>query len=281
VYCQLGPTSGTTIRRREVWLPDEVASQVRARLAVLEREGHAVDHVTFVPDGEPTLDASLGETLRALGRIPAPLAVITNASLLSRADVREALSHAAWVSIKVDAADEATWRRVNRPDSGLRFHEVVAGMKQLAADFAGTLVTETMLVAGLNDDAASVAGVAALISALGPETAYLAVPTRPAAERWVRPPDEPTLARAFAQFEEAGVPAELLVGYPEPAFVETDDVEASLLRITAVHPMRAVEVDDLLARSHATRDRVERLVQDGLLRRVEYEGQTFYVRVLA
>jgi hypothetical protein len=36
---------------------------VRRRLELLASRGERVDYVTFVPDGEPTLDASLGREM--------------------------------------------------------------------------------------------------------------------------------------------------------------------------------------------------------------------------
>jgi hypothetical protein len=48
-----------------------------------------------------------------------PVAVITNGSLLWREDVREDLSGADWVSVKVDTVDEETWRAIDRPHGGL------------------------------------------------------------------------------------------------------------------------------------------------------------------
>jgi len=40
-----------------------------------------IDYLTFVPDGEPTLDISIGEEIVLLKQIGIPIAVITNASL--------------------------------------------------------------------------------------------------------------------------------------------------------------------------------------------------------
>jgi wyosine [tRNA(Phe)-imidazoG37] synthetase (radical SAM superfamily) len=281
VYCQVGPTEQTTVERRTFVPSQAMAEKIRARLEDLASRGERVDYVTFVPDGEPTLDVELGPTLAALQDVPVPLAVISNASLLSDPQVRRALAGAAWVSLKVDAADAETWRRINRPDPRLRFDDLVEGARRFAEEYQGTLVTETMLVDGINDEPSRLEAIAARVAELRPQRAYLGLPTRPASESWVRTPDEETVARAFAIFEAQGLQTEVLAGYPEPDFPATDDVAGSLLRITAVHPMRRIEVEQLVRDSGASWATVESLLRDGALREVEHEGEAFYVRRLS
>ena len=57
----------------------------------------------------------LGEMIDGLRPLGLPIAVISNGSLVGRADVREALARADWVSLKVDTVDDAVWQRINRP----------------------------------------------------------------------------------------------------------------------------------------------------------------------
>ncbi len=92
-----------------------------------------IDFLTFVPDGEPTLDFGLGETIRLLRPLGIDIAVITNGSLLWRDDVREGLDDADWVSVKVDAAENAVWRHVNRPHPDLDFGTVREGIARFVA----------------------------------------------------------------------------------------------------------------------------------------------------
>lgn len=278
VYCQLGPTPAPTIERRAFHAPEVVAAAVRARVEALRARGEAIDHVTFVPDGEPTLDAGLGRTIELLAPLGLPIAVMTNASLLWREDVRRDLARADWVSLKVDAVDDDVWRRHNRPAPGLALADVLAGMRALAAGFEGTLVTETMLVRGLNDRDEAIAATAEVVAALAPHTAYLGVPTRPPGEPWVEPPDEAALVGAYTRFASRVARVELLTGYAPPELASTGDAAAELLAITAVHPLREVEVEALLARAGAGRDVVDELVRAGRLRAVDHLAQRFYVR---
>jgi len=278
VYCQVGRTTAMELERRPIYPPQVIADDVATKLESARRQGEDADYITFVPDGEPTLDVNLGLELELLRPLGVPLAVITNSSLISREDVRAELARADWVSLKVDAVDEEAWRRVNRPHGKLRLNAMLDGMRAFAADFNGTLATETMLVRGLNDEPADIARVAAFLTELRPATAYLSVPTRPPAEGTVEPPSEETLARAYDAFVAAGLATELLIGYPGDPFAFTGDVEEDLLSITAVHPMREEAVAELLAKAGAEWAAVERLLDAGLLAAVEFGGRKFYVR---
>jgi wyosine [tRNA(Phe)-imidazoG37] synthetase (radical SAM superfamily) len=159
--------------------------------------GVTIDYLTFVPDGEPTLDIHLGHEIDLLKSLGLPIAVITNTSLIWQPDVRADLCKADWVSHKVDTVTEAIWRRINRPHRALSLEAILDGALKFAAAFTGEMVTETMLVAGVNDAPSPIEEVAHFVSRLQPATAYLAIPTRPPAETWVRPPDEATLDNAF------------------------------------------------------------------------------------
>lgn len=278
VYCQVGRTTAMALERRAFFPPGEIYKAARAKVDAARWHGESIDYLTFVPDGEPTLDVNLGRELDLLRPLGVKLAVITNSSLLGREDVRADLARADWVSVKVDAVDGETWRRVNRPHGRLRLGDVLEGVCAFVKTFKGTLATETMLVRGVNDEPERIGEVADFVAVLGPSVAYLSVPTRPPAERTVRPPDEETVARAYDAFTSRGLRTELLLGYPGDAFAFTGNVEDDLLSITAVHPMREEAVAALLAKAGAFPEVVEKLVADGALAAVEFGGKKFYVR---
>ncbi|HEX9725267.1 MAG TPA: radical SAM protein [Vicinamibacteria bacterium] len=134
VYCQVGPTPATEIEPRTRWPSGMVIDVVARHVQKLRERGERIDFLTFVPDGEPTLDADLGEEMDGLRALDIPIAVISNGSLVWREDVRAALGKADWVSLKVDAADESTWRKVNRPYASLGMSTILEGMIQFAAE---------------------------------------------------------------------------------------------------------------------------------------------------
>lgn len=281
VYCQLGRTHPMQVERHSHYAPDAVAEAVQAQLTPARAAGQRVDYITFVADGEPTLDVHLGEAIARLKPLGVPIAMISNASLVWREDVRRDLALADWVSLKADAFDEQTWRKIDRPHGSLHLEAIHEGMAAFAADYDGYLATETMLVSNLNDGDTHLERLAAFIATLSPAAAYLSIPTRPPAEPWVRAPDEVSLQHAYHIYSERLEKVEYLIGYEGDAFASTGNAEQDLLSITAVHPMRAEAVIALLARTGDRWDLVEDLVRRGALRAVAHGGHTYYVRKLA
>ena len=280
VYCQLGRTTGMQVKRQTFYRPGELLRDVEEKVRSARGAGEAIDYLTFVPDGEPTLDLGLGRAIELLRPLGIKIAVLTNASLLWREDVREELMRADWVSLKVDSTTEDIWRRINRPHRALQLASILDGMLEFASAYEGELATETMLVEGLNDGEDHLREVADFLAELRPARAYLAVPTRPPAEEWVRPPVEGVINRAYQILSERLDDVEYLIGYEGNAFAFTGDAEEDLLSITAVHPMREEAVREFLARARADWSIVRKLLERGQLVETEYRGRNFYLRKL-
>jgi wyosine [tRNA(Phe)-imidazoG37] synthetase (radical SAM superfamily) len=276
VYCQLGRTSRLVISRRAFYAQDEVLADVRLKLDAARSSGQAVDYLTFVPDGEPTLDLNLGPLIERLRPLGIPTAVISNGALLWREDVREALGRADWVSLSVDAVAEDVWRRANRPHRRLDLDDVLGGMLAFARGYRGCLATHTMLVADVNDRPGHLAELAAFLAELDPAVAYLAVPTRPPAEPWVVPPGAETVRRAAGQLLERLKSVQLLTEYEGDEFVSTGSLVDDLLATAAVHPMREDAVRTLVLAAGAEMSVVHALVEAGRLRTTRFSGHVYY-----
>jgi wyosine [tRNA(Phe)-imidazoG37] synthetase (radical SAM superfamily) len=278
VYCQVGATHVRMIEPSAFYAPEEILSSVTHQVDQARAAGETIDYLTFVPDGEPTLDENLAETIHMLRPLNIPIAVISNASLIWREDIRSTLQLVDWVSLKVDSIDEQLWRQINRPHSELNLEKILDGIRQFAVEFDGKLVTETMLVAGINDGEKAVRSVADFLNTLDINTSYLAIPTRPPTVQGVHAPDESILNRAYQVFAEQLSKVEYLIGYEGDAFAFSGDVEVDLLNITSVHPMRESAVKDLLQRAQADWVIVKHLVSSGKLKKTEYAGENYFVR---
>lgn len=280
VYCQVGRTFEMTSERSEFYSPEEIIAEVGEKIKKSHDAGEPIDYLTIVPDGEPTLDVNLGKLINELKRFGIPVAVITNATLLSDATVREELSCADYVSMKLDAAGQQTLKKVNRPVKDIRFDRMMEGMRKFAKVYRGKLVTESMFVKGLNDSADSVKEIAGFLKGLNPAVAYIATPTRPTAVAGLQPADEQTLTTAFQVFRDHSLHAEFLIGYEGDAFASSGDARKDMLSITAVHPMKESAVRKLLEKTGDNWSLVEDLIREGKIKRTEYSGGIFYSRVL-
>jgi len=280
VYCQVGRTQDMKLERREFYRPEDVARDVGDRLAAVARAGEQVDYLSFVPDGEPTLDVNLGREIKLLRRFSLPIAAITNSSLLNLPDVRRELATADWVSVKVDTVDTQTWRTLNRPHKKLDLPDILAGITAFRERFTGTFVTETMLVAGINDTSRHVKATASFLALLAPDKAYLSVPTRPPAVPRVQQPSGDVLVAYHEELCNKIENVEYLLGYEGSNFSAAGDLRENLLSITAVHPMRTEAVEQLLAASGADWTVMESLLADGSLREAVYNGYKYYLRAV-
>ena len=280
VYCQLGRTKKMPVDREAYYDPEEILKAVRDKVQKVKQSGESIDYITFVADGEPTLDVNLGHEIELLKSLGIKIAVITNASLIWREDVREELMRADWVSLKMDSVKAKVWRRVNRPHGTLNLQTILNGALEFAKSYGGDLITETMLVKGVNDTDASIREIADFLACLKPTTIYLAIPTRPPAEAWAQAPGEKAINRAFQILSKRMDQVEYLIGYEGNAFAFTGHVDEDLLSITAVHPMREEAVNDFLKRAGADWSVVHSLIERGQLIEMEYGGRNFYMRRL-
>jgi wyosine [tRNA(Phe)-imidazoG37] synthetase (radical SAM superfamily) len=258
--------------------PATISEEVTAKVENRIDTNRPIDFLTFVPDGEPTLDINLGNEIDRLKLFNIKIAVITNSSLLWRKDVRNDLLKTDWVSLKVDAALEPIWRRINRPLVALKLQEILDAIIDFSKIYKGVLATETMLIRGVNDDARHMVEMAEFLAGLNPTAAFLSIPTRPPALHWAAPPSEAVLNEAYQIIEQHRVPVEYLIGYEGNAFGYTGNIEQDLLSITAVHPLRADAVEALLERNHADWTIVRKLISNEQLIDTEYHGHIYYMR---
>ncbi len=278
VYCQLGSTQTMSVERREFYSPDFIMTETCDKIEKIVQKNELIDYLSFVPDGEPTLDTNLGKTIKLLKQTGVKIAVISNASLIWDKEVRAELMEADWVSLKIDAIDKATWRKINRPHKELDLKSIQRGIIEFASEFKGELVTETMLVQGYNTETRELHAIADLIYTLSPGCSYISIPFRPPADRKIVPADEESVAKAYDIFSQRIGTVECLVGHEGNAFAFTGNVIEDILSITAVHPMREESVIVFLKKAKAGWDVVESLLREKRLAEVEYGNTKFYIR---
>ncbi len=280
IYCQLGRTKDLSAVREHFFGPEKIFKAVSSKVRSAEKMDQKIDYITFVPDGEPTLDLDLGRSIELISDLGIDIAVITNSSLMSRQDVRDDLSLADLVSIKIDTVDDLTWRKINRPHRDLKLDNILDGIRSFSKGYSGTLETETMMVNGINDSEEMAHQTAEFLGEISPKIANISIPTRPPAEDRVSKPDEESLNTAYQIFGDHVDDVRLLIGYEGGDFASLGDVEKDILSITSVHPMREDAVRKLLERKGKEWDQMERLVKRRAIKRVEYEGRSFYIRNL-
>jgi wyosine [tRNA(Phe)-imidazoG37] synthetase (radical SAM superfamily) len=278
VYCQVGKTYNLSIERKEFYKAEEIKTQVFKKIAALKKQKEKIDFLSFVADGEPTLDINLGKEIEILKKSGIPIAVITNASLINRNDVRSDLSKADWVSVKIDAVSEKIWRKINRPHPDLSLKNILKGITKFSKEYKGELYTETMLIKGKNTDRKHIREIADFIESLKIKKAYISIPTRPPASKSAEVPDEKTINMAYNLFIQRKINVEILSGYSSIEFPATKNVREEILNITSVHPMREEDVKNILDKAGKDWNIIEDLLAKGELKMVILEKTKFFLR---
>ena len=280
IYCQVGKTITLQSNRQTFYDPDELASEVKERVKELKKRDTKIDYLSFVPDGEPTLDSNLGNIIERIKPLNIKIAVITNGSLINRNDVKEDLQKADLVSLKVDAATRKTWLRIDRPYKSLDLQVILDEILEFKAIFKGEIITETMLCKRMNDSVQEIRKIADFLKLLKPAKSYISIPTRPTALKGILPATDEVLNIAYQIFTENVDNVEYIIGYEGNNFGFSGNVEEDLLGITSVHPMREEAVREYLKKAGADWHIITDLIQRESLIELRYQGKNFYMRKL-
>ncbi|KAA0004036.1 MAG: radical SAM protein [Thermoplasmata archaeon] len=278
IYCQLGITNDVRIKREAFYEPSKILQDVKYKVKNARERNESIDYLTFVPDGEPTLDINLGKEIELLKRMGIKVAVITNASLIWMKDIQNDLCRADWVSLKIDAVSKEIWREINRPHESLDINKILQGILEFSKIFDGELTMETMLIRNVNDGYEEIKKISDFISKIEPERSYISIPTRPPAEEWAKPADENAINMAYQIFKGKSINVEYLISYEGNAFAFTGDAKEDLLSITSVHPMREDGIREYLKKADANWDIIEQLIEENRLVEIKYQGKKFYMR---
>ncbi|HOJ62499.1 MAG TPA: radical SAM protein [bacterium] len=176
IYCQLGNIQVVT-NQRKLFVPTDTV--LRDFLASRWRES---DIITYSGSGEPTLATNLGEVAREISRItPIPQLVLTNGALLQDPQVIQDLQGVHRVYVKLDAASEEMFQRINRPANGITLASIVDQVKRFRKRYKGMLGIQVMFMP-LNRNETE--RLAEILRDIQPDEVQLNTPTRPYPRYW-------------------------------------------------------------------------------------------------
>ncbi len=188
IYCQLGKTVQTTIERKDYLPIEQVLAEIKDALA----EGLEADFITIAGSGEPTLHSRLGELIDGIKKLTnIPVAILTNGTLLYRKDVRTDCAKADVVMPSLDAIDEQTFLRINRPHSVISIENLISGLCAFRKEFPGQIWLEIFFVEGINTSSDQIARIKDVIELINPDKVHLNTAVRPTAD--------PNIARLSAE----------------------------------------------------------------------------------
>lgn len=277
VYCQVGRTTHMEIERSAFFPFNQILVEVENKISQCSHSGVSIDYLTLVPDGEPTLDQNLGKLIQELKKYAIPVAVISNSSLIDRSDVQDELLLADWVSLKVDSVDEQLWRSINRPHKKLSLENIMQGMLEFRNKFSGIFVTETMLISGINDIAATTQRLCDFLLELQPSKSYLAIPIRPPAKSGVCAPSAESLQGNLQICSDRLPFIDMLFETEIGDFVSTGNLKDDILSITAVHPLREKALRQMVLQAGENWNVVASLIQEGKITAIKYRDEEYFL----
>jgi wyosine [tRNA(Phe)-imidazoG37] synthetase (radical SAM superfamily) len=181
------------VDRKEFVSLDRLARELKAA------DGIAADYATFSGMGEPSLASNLGEAIRLVkSALKLPVAVLTNASLIPREDVRRELALADVVVAKVDAPTEELFRKINRPIRSQTLAEILKALRLFREEYHGKLALQMMFVEANRDYAA---GMAKIAEQLSPDEVQINTPLRPCGVTPLTAKEVAAIEREFSNFQ--------------------------------------------------------------------------------
>ena len=149
VYCEVGVTTKLTLERMEYVKYDKIVAELKEFMST----DPIVDYMTFSGYGEPTLNSRLGDVLQFIKQHypDVKTAIITNGTLLSNKSVRAELLDADVILPSLDAASQAVFEKINRPNPALNAATYIHDLIEFRKEYKGKIWLEVFLLKGYND----------------------------------------------------------------------------------------------------------------------------------
>jgi wyosine [tRNA(Phe)-imidazoG37] synthetase (radical SAM superfamily) len=149
IYCECGWTREEHMRSP---LPsrEEVRSELRKKLTEMRDASAPPDVITFAGNGEPTIHPDfpgiIDDTIALRDELcnAAKVAVLSNATMINRPEIRDALLKTDSNILKLDSAFDETVRLHNRPPGNYTVAETIRQLKL----FRGDLTIQTLFLRG-------------------------------------------------------------------------------------------------------------------------------------
>ena len=154
IYCECGRTCNTGISSENMPAREEVETAMRSKISAMMESGNKPDVITFAGNGEPTLHPDFEGIIEDTRKIRdelcprAEVAVLSNALLLDRPGVRNALETIEQNILKLDTASEETFRLINRPGG----NRPVSWIIEQLVGFKGKVIIQSLFFRGTFQD---------------------------------------------------------------------------------------------------------------------------------
>lgn len=150
IYCECGWSEKSLHGKKRFNSREDVRTMLGAKLREMVEQGTPPDVITFAGNGEPTMHPEfaqiIDDTIALRNELcrSAKISVLSNATMIGKESVRDALMKVDNNILKLDSAFDATVRLVDNPNGAYSVEQTVENMLL----FDGKLIIQTMFLRG-------------------------------------------------------------------------------------------------------------------------------------
>lgn len=151
IYCECGLNKDSKGLNRTLPTQTEVSQALATKLASMLEKNETPDVITFAGNGEPTMHPQFAEIISDTIRLrnqyfpKAQISVLSNATMLHKPEVVEALKLADQSILKLDSGKLSTIQTINQPVGNYNLEKITNQLMQ----FQGKLIIQTMFTRGV------------------------------------------------------------------------------------------------------------------------------------
>jgi wyosine [tRNA(Phe)-imidazoG37] synthetase (radical SAM superfamily) len=156
VYCECGWNKDGAVPDRRFPVLAEVEAALKEKMSKAAAEGIPVDSITFSGNGEPTMNPDFAEIIDVTLKLrdqyfpDAKVSVLSNATLLGRDKIAQALMKVDNPILKIDASSQELVEKINKPVGTYSLDKVIENLK----NFNGNFILQTMFLRSSEFDTA-------------------------------------------------------------------------------------------------------------------------------
>jgi len=275
IYCEVGPTTKLTTQRMEYIPYIKIVNELNNYFST----SPPPDYITFSGYGEPTLNSAIGKIIQFIKKSQPdiPVAVLTNGTLFSLADVRNELLDADLVLPSLDAATQEVFEKINVPAEGLTIDEYIQGLADFRKKFQGKIWLEIFILPGYNDSAPELTELRKAILKIKPDRIQLNTLDRPGRAEDLQPASIEKLNQIIDFWQLKNV--EIIAKAPERKNLAAyrKDVESAILGTIARRPCTANDLAQILGTHiNEINKYLETLESEGKITHTREERGVFY-----
>lgn len=274
IYCECGKTTHMTLERAEYVPTNDVITELTNYLS----QGPMLEFVTFSGAGEPTLHIGLGQIIIFLKqKFPQyKIALLTNGTLFFQPALRQEVANIDLILPSLDAADDQTMRRINRPHRLITASKLISGLVELKKIQTGLMWLEVFIVPGINDHPDHIQKLKQAIHQIKPDLVQLNSLDRPGTEHWV---SSASLEQLQDIAKRLNWPTEIIAKFPMKRENQAyrEDVAAAILEMIQRRPGTAEDLSQMLG-LHITEVNkyLGQLIEMGVVHTRQMERGVFY-----